>query len=691
MKGLGKSRASAMSHQYSPTQTAPHHQQLISMTQERWLLIAAILLGAILRFYQLATLPPGENYDPAFYGVDALQILQGARPIYLTANFGREVLFSYLVAGLYAFLGADTFGIHLAAAFVGVVTIPATYLAGKRLFAPAQTVTARHAPLLASWLIALSYWHLNWSRFGVRAVLVPLFAALVVASLWRCQHKPRIGTCVNAGFWLGLSLYTYQAALALPLLVGIWMVYLYLGGKRPFFPHHMLLIIATALLVYAPLGYYAWNHAQSYGSRASQVLVTKEASSAQEQLTAVWQQTRQAIRTFTSDSYPDPLVSLPNRPSLNFALSVFFLLGIGTAVYRLQKFPYPFLLLWLVIMLLPATLAHSGSAAKRGIGTLPAVMLLISCGLLLPLQLAIRQPRRWFNAGWTAAIALVLLTTGFVTYRDYFLIWGQDPNLPAIFQEHEIKVGRYIGQLPRTETVMLSPFDPAHPSIQLHSNLHPNIRPYNGYFCLPFPQQLPVTYVIAPGEGELSLDTLAQTFPQGAITATLPRSGNPYPYYTAYHVPTGAMPTLTPTLPSEVNWNNEIRLLGFDVGQVEVKPGDELSLTLYYESLSSSLPNYIAYVHLLGEPRPDTGNPVWAQRDSEPCHGWTKTVLWQTGDKLMDHIKLTIAEDTPPGRYQLATGFYTWPDIAGVPIVTRTGETAVSPIAHLIEITVAAP
>ncbi|MCA9998537.1 MAG: hypothetical protein KDE56_22395, partial [Anaerolineales bacterium] len=128
MKGSHRIRRFISFSQSPPSEQPPsHHKPLVSTAQERWLLIAAVLLGAALRFYRLATLPPGDSYDPAFYGIDAQQILQGAWPVYLDSNFGREVLFSYLVAGLYAFLGPGTFGIHLAAAFVGVVTIPATW------------------------------------------------------------------------------------------------------------------------------------------------------------------------------------------------------------------------------------------------------------------------------------------------------------------------------------------------------------------------------------------------------------------------------------------------------------------------------------------------------------------------------------------------------------------------------------
>ena len=52
-------------------------------------LLAITAVGAFLRLFRLADLPPGDGYDVAQYGLDALDILDGARPIFLPANFGR--------------------------------------------------------------------------------------------------------------------------------------------------------------------------------------------------------------------------------------------------------------------------------------------------------------------------------------------------------------------------------------------------------------------------------------------------------------------------------------------------------------------------------------------------------------------------------------------------------------------------
>ena len=38
-------------------------------------IILITLTAAFFRLYQITQLPPGDGYDPAYYGVDALQIL----------------------------------------------------------------------------------------------------------------------------------------------------------------------------------------------------------------------------------------------------------------------------------------------------------------------------------------------------------------------------------------------------------------------------------------------------------------------------------------------------------------------------------------------------------------------------------------------------------------------------------------
>jgi hypothetical protein len=193
--------------------------------RKRWLLLAIVLIAAFLRFYRIDSLPPGDGYDPAFYGVDALRILDGEFPIFLPSNIGREVMFSYIVAGCVAIFGIGPHAIHIASAIVGVVTVPATYAVAESLFANARARLLRtYGGLVSAAALATSFWHLHWSRYGVRAILVPLFAALTITAMVRGFHTTKRWRFILAGLMLGLSFYTYQSARTLPALVVIGFV-----------------------------------------------------------------------------------------------------------------------------------------------------------------------------------------------------------------------------------------------------------------------------------------------------------------------------------------------------------------------------------------------------------------------------------------------------------------------------------
>ena len=69
----------------------------------------------------------------------------------------------------------------------------------------------------------------------------------------------------------------------------------------------------------------------------------------------------------------------------------------------------------------------------------------------------------------------------------------------------------YIGGLDAAQPVWLSPFPADHPVIQLHAGLRPDLRSYNGRFCLPYADpaaEQGMVYVIVPGLLDSSLALL---------------------------------------------------------------------------------------------------------------------------------------------------------------------------------------
>lgn len=630
-------------------------------------LLAIILLAAFLRFYRLGSLPPGDGYDPAYYGVDALQLLRG-EPLPLMLQPNREVLFSYLVAACFLVVGTSTLGIHLASAMVGLATVPAVYAAGEALFAgldDEESALRRWGGLLAALMTALSYWHLNWSRYGVRAILVPLFAALTFAFLWRGLRRDDRGAFVLCGIALGLSMYTYQAARLLPMLMLV--AFAAVAWRRGAITRrdwtNLLIMALVALVVFAPLGIYFVRHPRSFTLRVKHALVVPEEGDATGKFRAVLDQTVKALLSFNVVGDHTPYSTIPGRPSLNPFLSALFFLGIGVSVARIRRPGYVFLLASLVVMVVPAALAGQGPAAKRAIGTLPAVALLIAVGALAPWALLRRwmtdSPARWLRIGWGLIVAGGFVYSGVVTYRDYFIRWGSNPNLYTHFELGISAIGEYAGTLPPDERIYLSPELPAHPSVRFHSWLREDIRGYNGRECLVVPRRTSAdtTYIVVPKKDGRSLNRLADYFPAGEVV----HKGSWHqgtPYFHAYRIPVGAKAQVAPAHAVPATWNDWIRLLGYDLNHEAYRAGETVKVTAYYYALERMDQRYTAFVHLLGPRNPATDSPLWAQDDTEPCRGFYPTTSWHEGEVIVDRFALTIPDDAPAGEYELTTGFY---------------------------------
>jgi hypothetical protein len=677
-----------------PVKTRPH--------QLKWLLLVGVtLLAAFFRLHRINSLPPGDGYDPAFYGLDALAILQGERPVFLTTNFGREVLFSYLVALCFAVLGAGTLAIHVTSAIIGIFTIPAVYLVAKETFSSEEGPLAQFGGLLAALTMAISYWHLNWSRSGVRAILVPLFAALTLYFLWRGLRTGSRCALVGCGLFLGLSMYTYQAARLLALLVLLGFASA-VRSQRSFSRNdvaNLVLVFAVALIVFAPLGHYFITHRGSFTQRIGQTLVLDTSQELSGNVRTLFDRLAGILLMFSIHGEHEPFSTIPGRPLLNPFLSAAFFLGIGISLLRVKRPPYLFLLSWLGLMIAPAILAQRGSVSKRAIGTLPAVAMLITVGLLVPYDAlrrwTVHRPSPWSKVLSHALLIIVvagLIYTGAVTYRDYFVIWGQDPNLFIHFEVGLSAIGAYIRKLPPEEPVYLSPVLPEHPSIVLHSELRQNVKGYNGQACLVLPTNAAhdTTYVIVPGEDTNSLDLLREYFPQGRIVDEGPLHYQK-PYFLAYRVPAGAQVQIEPSHRMEANWDDKIGLLGYGLDAPTYEAGGTIHLTLYHRCLSEMGTNYTVFTHLLGPYNPSTDGPVWSQDDSEPCRRFYPTSSWDVGEIVIDKFTLPIPAEAPPGNYDLALGFYQWPTLERLPVLDVAGQAAADDVVTLGQIYIAGP
>lgn len=110
----------------------------------------------------------------------------------------------------------------------------------------------------------------------------------------------------------------------------------------------------------------------------------------------------------------------------------------------------------------------------------------------------------------------------------------------------------------------------------------------------------------------------------------------------------GALPN-----PQQLVFEDNIILAGYDLDVQQAKPGDMLTLTLYWQADTIPTENYKVFVHLTS----DSDHRV-AQHDSEPQNGVAPTSTWQPGQIVIDTYTLTIFPDAPPNVYRLLVGLY---------------------------------
>jgi 4-amino-4-deoxy-L-arabinose transferase-like glycosyltransferase len=665
----------------SSLEIARRHPAVIKLL----VLLGITLLAAFFRLYRLDTLPPAEGYDPAYYGVDALQILAGERPVFLPSNFGREALFSYLVALCVALFGISSFSVHVASALVGILTVPAVYLVAEELLAEEEGVLGRFGGLLAALAVSISYWHFSWSRYGVRAILVPLFAAITFFCLWRAFGTNSKRHFVAAGFFLGLGMYSYQVARFLPFLVVLGFVYVTVS-RRDLSRHdfvNLAIVTVVALVVFAPLGYYFVTHPGSFSERIRQVSVFAASRDVKVGLQALGNELLDVLSVFIVHGDDEVVHNLPGRPALDGFLAALFFVGVFVSLLRIKKPAFLFVLTWLVVMSVPTILSQFGPATKRAIGTMPAVMVLIAIGALAPWQWlssrAARHGRRWVKT-ISAALAMVIVA-GFMhsavsAYHDYFVEWADRRRLFTDFQVGLSAIGQYVGTLQPEEDVFVSPVVPDHPSVIYNSGRRAGVKGYNGQFCLVMRERVErnTTYIIVPAEDRNSLRLLRSYYTHGEIVADGPLHYF-HPFFSAFRVLQGARAPIAPSHLVPANWANKIGFLGYDLDADSYEPGDVIRLTLYYQALQEMGTNYTVFTHLMGPNNPATDGSLWGQDDSEPCRRFYPTSVWAPGEIVRDQYSIMISVDAPAGAFDLRMGFYTWPTMEHLLVMDETGVT----------------
>jgi 4-amino-4-deoxy-L-arabinose transferase-like glycosyltransferase len=243
------------------------------------IIILVVILGiaAFFRFWQLNQTPPGLYPDVAINGINALDsIAHKDFKVFYPDNNGREGVFFWLIALSFLIFGPSILTMKLVAAIIGFFTVLGTYLLAKELFKNYNEKKAEYIALLASFFLAISFWHTNFSRIGFRAIMVPFCLVFAFYFLFKGFRAKKIWPFIIAGVFFGLGFYTYISYrfvvfVLATAFISWWLVYKRQNQQKVFIRHALYSLIAT-FIVALPIGIYFLLHPADFFGLLRRVL-----------------------------------------------------------------------------------------------------------------------------------------------------------------------------------------------------------------------------------------------------------------------------------------------------------------------------------------------------------------------------------------------------------------------------------
>jgi hypothetical protein len=700
------------------------------------MLLVIILTAFFLRVWQLPHVPPGLWYDEAYNAMDALWMTQtGQYQLFMVGNNGREPLWHYLLLLSLTGLGRSAFAVRWVGAVVGVLTVPVMYRLARLLlgrFVATRREVRWLAVAAAGW-VAVSWWHLHLSRSGLRPVLLPLIMGISLYFFWqgvsaigeqtlrrtpglfRFPQAP-LPNFILAGFFLGITQYTYLSARLTPLIFGglvlLWTLPVVVAFKKAPVAAigrlwiGLLLTGFAAAVVFAPLGFYFLNNPDAFSSRTGDVFFFPR--NPVELGAHLWQ----GVTFFWGAGHQLYRHHLPGRAMLGWLEIPFFWIGL-LALLRPANLRCPEThLLWvgLGIMWLPALLASPPVHSLRPVGMLPFYYLMVTLGLYYAVHFTFYVLRKTpslqtpgYLALFPAAAVVVIALNGLINTYDYFVRWA---NTPEVYQEYNgplVDLLGHIRTLTRTQDVI----------IPLHVYVHPTTR-----FILgdDFPEQAgppplparPAQMALLPGsfqllyvgnipdspamvrltrdaagrgaaymsrpprmDEQLALDHLLAR-QQSSVVPFKDKLGRTVAQFAPLSVndQVSAIQGLFNTAPLRaVNlaWDAQVQLTGYDVTPALVQPGQPIYLNLYWRSLTNTAFEHTLFLQLIDA----AGNPVnqWeGSAFNEDMYRWRPHGLLPTRHPLW------VGPNTPPGPYLVRLGFFD--EATGRRLPLQMGESA---------------
>ena len=264
-----------------------------------------------------------------------------------------------LVASFFRFYQLDPSSLS---AIFGILTVLGLYLLARELF-------DWRVGAVASFLLAISFWHVSFSRVEAREIMLPLVLVYAFYFLWRGLRRSHWWDFFWAGIFGGLGFYIDTTYYIAPLIVILVFINYWLFLKKDY--HHenyehvrnrflggFSLFMITAFFVALPFVVYFLKNPSNLIDWATRLVFT-------------------------------PTQSFQIFQNLGWPITILFTIGFLKELYHWLRRKrghlspvHTLMFVWFFVMLLPSFFSIETSFAWRAIGVLPVVIIFAARGFL---------------------------------------------------------------------------------------------------------------------------------------------------------------------------------------------------------------------------------------------------------------------------------------------------------------------
>jgi hypothetical protein len=426
-----------------------------------------ILIAFIVRIYNIDTVPGGIYPDEANNGTNAYDAqLTDDYLWFYPDNNGREGLYINIMAIIFKVFGVSMLTFKLTSIVMGTLTVVGIYFLSRELF-----ISQPRIAIIASYLSAVSFWAINFSRIAFRAIMMLPILTFSFYFIFRGIRTQKLYYFALAGFIFGLGFHSYIAFRIAPALLCCLLVFFIIQNGLQFIRDQwrsMMIFILFAFISALPMFLTYAAHPEYLGTRTNDVSIF--AHSDDPLIETIGKTTTLSLMKFNFFGDQNWRHGFPPHPTLDPFADVMFFCGIIASLFIfiffiIQRYNHKvrnrkivvhgLLISWFVGFLAPEFLTTEGLPhSLRSIGVLPVVYIFAAYFINFILERAHKFSYRTF-AITSALMILLLITSGFISIAKYHILWAYAPQQTQAFNKDLTDIARHIHDLPHDTPIIV--------------------------------------------------------------------------------------------------------------------------------------------------------------------------------------------------------------------------------------------